>query len=614
MPPATHRSPKGDRRSKAWSIVLAVLVGFTLFGFAPRLVSPAAAQIPSIPGINLQDIENLLPPSTPPERIATGRIRLDGRTLFWIAASASDRPGEASPIQWRTNIIQGRLRDIVQRLSRSETPPPIDIDVIESPDNGLPVLQFGDQEIMTVTEQDAELQGANTLQGTAEEFATRIEFGLGRAIAERQPAALQRRLAIAAIGGVLLGLISAAGVYRQRHLRAKLHRLEAQTPDVPPPVVTQPTTGIPETSAEEAAAREAAMLAAAQHQASHLQQRNLIEIQRRLLQAGQIVLWGGGLFLGLGLFPQSRWLQPQIVSGLKIPITIILTLLGTYVAIRVSAVAIDRFFWAVGNGRFFSPTNPQRIALRITTFSRVLKSIAGLVLLVIGALIGLSSLGLNVAPLLAGAGIIGLAVSFAAQSLIKDTINGFLILLEDQYAVGDVISIKSEAGLVENMNLRITQLRNSEGQLITIPNGTIDVVRNLSKDWSRADLLISVAYGVDTDQALKIIREVSLRLSRDPDWRDRILDPLQVLGVENLSHEGIAIRLWIQTKPLEQWNVAREYRRRLKQALDQAGISIGVPQQSLWLWSLDRRKSMVDSDHSNGNGPAASGKSQDSLN
>ncbi|AFY67860.1 mechanosensitive ion channel family protein [Geitlerinema sp. PCC 7407] len=609
MPPATHRSPKGDRRSKVWSIVLAVLVGFTLFGFAPRLTSPAAAQIPSIPGINLQDIENILPPSTPAERIDTGRIRLDGRTLFWVAASASDRPGEASPIQWRTNIIEGRLRDIVQRLSRAENPPPIAIDVIESPDNGLPVLQFGDQEIMTVTEQDAELQGANTLQGTAEEFAKRIEFGLRRAIAERQPAAFQRRLAIAAIGSVLLVLISAGFAYRQRHLRAKLHRLEAQTPDVPPPVVTQPTTGTPEASA----AREAAMLAAAQHQASHLQQRNLIEIQRRLLQAGQIVLWGGGLFLGLGLFPQVRWLQPQIVSGLKIPVTIILTLLGTYVAIRISAVAIDRFFWAVGNGRFFSPTNPQRIALRITTFSRVLKSIAGLVLLVIGALIGLSSLGLNVAPLLAGAGIIGLAVSFAAQSLIKDTINGFLILLEDQYAVGDVISVKSEAGLVENMNLRITQLRNSEGQLITIPNGTIDVVRNLSKDWSRADLVINVAYGVDTDQALKIIREVSLRLSRDPDWRDRILDPLQVLGVENLSHEGISIRLWIQTKPLEQWNVAREYRRRLKQALDQAGISIGVPQQSLWLWSLDRRKSMVDPDHANGSS-AASSKSQDSFN
>lgn len=614
MPPVTHRSPKRDRRSKVWAIVLAALVGFTIFGFAPRLAPTAIAQIPNIPGINLQDIENILPPSTPPERIAAGRIRLDGRTLFWIAASTSDRPGEASPIQWRTNVIEGRLREIVQRLSRSDNPPPIEIDVVESPDNGLPVLQLADQEIMTVTEQDAGLQGANTLQGTAEEFAARIELGLERAIAERQPAVLQRRLAVAAIASLLLLLISASFLHHQRNLKAKLHRLEAQTPDIPPPVVTQPTTGIPEVPSEETAAREAAMLAAAQHQASHLQQRNLIEIQRRLLQAGQIVLWGGGLFLGLGLFPQVRWLQPQIVSGLKIPLIIILTLLGTYVAIRVSAVAIDRFFWAVGNGQFFNPANPQRIALRITTFSRVIKSIAGLMLLVIGALIGLSSLGLNIAPLLAGAGIIGLAVSFAAQSLIKDTINGFLILLEDQYAVGDVISIKSEAGLVENMNLRITQLRNSEGQLITIPNGTIDVVRNLSKDWSRADLLINVAYGVDTDQALKIIREVSLRLSRDPDWRDRILDPLQVLGVENLSHEGISIRLWIQTKPLEQWNVAREYRRRLKQALDQAGISIGIPQQSLWLWSLDRRKSLSDSNHPNGGGPAPQGASQDSFN
>uniref|UniRef100_A0ACD5GRU8 Mechanosensitive ion channel family protein n=1 Tax=Desertifilum tharense IPPAS B-1220 TaxID=1781255 RepID=A0ACD5GRU8_9CYAN len=165
------------------------------------------------------------------------------------------------------------------------------------------------------------------------------------------------------------------------------------------------------------------------------------------------------------------------------------------------------------------------MALRFSTFSQVFKGITAVTLGGVGILSILSVVGVNIGPLLAGVGILGLGISFAAQSLIKDTINGFFILLEDQYAVGDVIAVGTVSGLVENMNLRITQLRNAEGRLITVPNSEIAIVENLSKDWSRVDVAIDVSYGSDVDRALSIIDEVAQKMSKEPVWREKIIDP-----------------------------------------------------------------------------------------
>jgi moderate conductance mechanosensitive channel len=156
-------------------------------------------------------------------------------------------------------------------------------------------------------------------------------------------------------------------------------------------------------------------------------------------------------------------------------------------------------------------------------------------------------------------------------------------LLEDQYAVGDVIQVGKASGLVENLNLRITQLRNAQGRLITIPNSSIAVVENLSKDWSRVDLAIVVAYDANLDRTIELIKQVGQEMDRSPDWQAKIIEPPQVLGVEDLSNSGVTIRVWIKTQPLQQWNFAREFRRRLKLAMDDCGISIGIPQQSFSL-------------------------------
>ncbi len=225
----------------------------------------------------------------------------------------------------------------------------------------------------------------------------------------------------------------------------------------------------------------------------------------------------------------------------------------------------------------------RRMELRVSTFSGVTKSIITGIWLVVGILLSLLSLGIDIVPLLAGAGLIGVAVSLASQSLIKDAINGFLIIFEDQYALGDVIAVGDVGGLVENLNLRITQLRDAEGRLITIPNSEIKVVANLSSRWSRADLTIPVAYENNIDDAMELIKQVGSQMNQDPLWKRQILEMPQVLGIDNFGDRGLMIRVWIKTLPLKQWEVGREFRRRLKIAFDQAGFSIPVPQQGIWL-------------------------------
>lgn len=315
-----------------------------------------------------------------------------------------------------------------------------------------------------------------------------------------------------------------------------------------------------------------------QQQLVKQRQRNASDLKRRLLHLGQVGIWGGSTYIILELFPYTRWLQPLIVSA---PLQFLGIGIGTYVLVRLGDLLIDRFFETVQTNEFLISQTSHRRALRLSTLSQVLKSVASIIIVGAGVLIALSAIGVDLVPLLAGAGIIGLAISFAAQSVVKDAINGFLILVEDQYAVGDVISVGNANGLVENLNLRITQVRDSEGKLITIPNSAIVVVENHSKDWSRVDLTIKIAYGTNPDRALEVLQEIAEKMYRDRYWRTQLIELPEVLGIDAIEHSGMLIRVWLKTEPLQQWKVAREFRRRLKLAMKEKAIEIGTPQQFL---------------------------------
>jgi small conductance mechanosensitive channel len=179
---------------------------------------------------------------------------------------------------------------------------------------------------------------------------------------------------------------------------------------------------------------------------------------------------------------------------------------------------------------------------------------------------------------LTGAGIVGLAVGFGAQTLVKDVISGFFLILEDQVRVGDVAIVNGTGGAVEQINLRTIVLRDLEGTVHVIPNGEIKTLANRSKDFSYYVLDVGVDYDDDVDQAVAVVKEAAAELQADPAFAPHILEPLEVLGVDDFTSNGVALRFRIKTVPLSQWNVGRELRRRVKKAFDRHGLRIPIPQ------------------------------------
>jgi small conductance mechanosensitive channel len=194
----------------------------------------------------------------------------------------------------------------------------------------------------------------------------------------------------------------------------------------------------------------------------------------------------------------------------------------------------------------------------------------------------LSEIGLNIAPMIAGVGVVGIAIGFGAQSLVKDIIAGLFILLENQYRRGDVVKIADASGLVEDINLRRTILRDTDGVVHSVPNGEIRVASNLTKGWSRVNLNIGVGYGTDLDRAIAVINRVGKELAEDPAWSAQILKPPQVLRVDNLGDSAIDIKILGDTKPMQQWAVTGELRLRLKKAFDQEDIEIPWPHMKVY--------------------------------
>ncbi len=220
-----------------------------------------------------------------------------------------------------------------------------------------------------------------------------------------------------------------------------------------------------------------------------------------------------------------------------------------------------------------------RSGQRIEAISRVAQSAVVFLIYLIAAFLILSELGVDLAPLLAGAGVAGLAIGFGAQSLVKDFFAGIFILLEDQYAVGDIVDLGEATGVVENVSLRTTRLRSVDGIVWHVPNGEILRVGNMSQHWSRSLLDIEVAYDTDIKRAKQLIAEIAGAFAaEEPD----IIEEPEVWGVEALAASSVVIRLVVKTRPSEQWRISRELRERIKDGFDANGVEIPFPQQTVW--------------------------------
>jgi small conductance mechanosensitive channel len=273
--------------------------------------------------------------------------------------------------------------------------------------------------------------------------------------------------------------------------------------------------------------------------------------------------------LGLRLRTLAAW---SFESGLKV---VLITLLA-YAVIRVTALLARRFEHELSLG---TRLEALERAKRARTLGSVVRNATTAVVTAIAMLMVLRELKVDIAPVLAGAGIVGLAVGFGAQTLVRDIISGFFLILEDQVRVGDVAAINGTAGLVEAINLRTIVLRDIEGTVHVFPNGAITTLANRSKDFSYYVIDVAVAYDEDTDRVAEVLRGTAAELQADGRFGPFILEPLEVLGVDAFGDSSMILKVRIKTMPLRQWEVGRELRRRIKKAFDAAGIEIPFPQR-----------------------------------
>jgi len=269
-----------------------------------------------------------------------------------------------------------------------------------------------------------------------------------------------------------------------------------------------------------------------------------------------------------------------LAHGIRILVIIFLSYLGYMITRAVMPRIIERFVTVTGKGR----RAKAELAKRSQTLSSVLTHTIGIFIIVVAFFMVLSEVGLDITPLLAGAGVAGIAIGFAAQNTIRDFLAGLTIMIEDQYNVGDVVKVADVVGIVEGLNIRRTLLRDLDGILHVVPNGEIRVSSNYTRSWARAHLNISVAYKEDLDRVMSIIRKIWEEMAEEPKWEPQLISKTPwLLRVNEFGDSGIIIKVVGETQPMAQWNVMGELRRRIKRVFDEEGIEIPWPHVKLYM-------------------------------
>ena len=266
----------------------------------------------------------------------------------------------------------------------------------------------------------------------------------------------------------------------------------------------------------------------------------------------------------------SEWI---ISHGLTILLIVIFMLVG----IKVVRVLTNRFW-----GHFLKNKDTEFLK-RGETLGSITRYILIIGIIALATVMIMDELGISIGPILATAGVMGLAVGFGAQHLVQDVISGFFILLEDQIRVGDVVKIAGQSGIVEKITLRMIILRDLAGNVHFVRNGNIDVVTNMTKEYSRYVFDIGVAYREDIDEVIEVIREVDEELRNDPEYSDDILEPIEILGLDEFGNSAIVIKARTKTKPIKQWRVGRAFNRLLKIRFDERNIEIPFPHITLYM-------------------------------
>ncbi|MGE0267065.1 MAG: mechanosensitive ion channel family protein [Candidatus Omnitrophota bacterium] len=264
-----------------------------------------------------------------------------------------------------------------------------------------------------------------------------------------------------------------------------------------------------------------------------------------------------------------------VTSGFKIVLVFVLMIIALKAASLISSKIIQLIRKKEGED--------IELQKRTDTLTAIIRYTFNIAIFVVAGMMILRELGIDIAPIMATAGVVGLAVGFGAQKLVEDVISGFFILMEDQIRIGDVVQIADKGGLVEKVTLRMVILRDLAGNVHYVRNGIITVVTNMTKEYSRYVFDIGVAYRENVDEVIEVIKEVDTELRQDPEFKKDILAPIEILGLDKFDTSAVIIKARTTTKPIRQWAVGREFNKRLKKRFDEKNIEIPFPHVTLYM-------------------------------
>jgi small-conductance mechanosensitive channel len=460
-------------------------------------------------------------------------VRLDGRNLFEVAATRT-ATGEqdirgTGDLTVRIERIENRLQQI-RNQTVAEGQALEDRQIVVNELNAQMVVQAvldktsAPLSIVTVTSSDSEIYGLPT-PDLADYYASQIRAGLNQGFQERQPAYIRTQVGRIAFLGTIAALLNGLLLFLNRRNRRRQQHLRGQINGVKEAIAALD----PQSSAEESAKRD-------DLRQEHYQLNRQLSgwsIRLRIIQMATVVIWLIVVSLSMRLFPQTRTLGVLLIRQ---PVWLMLLWFAIILAVQVSHQVTDRLLNLWANERFIMGSTAyglERRKKRLPTLSRTLKDIENGVWLVIGLILAFRILTwFSDFRLVASAGVLGVAASIGLQSALKDAVRGAMVLWQDAYTVGDVIATGEVSGYVENLNLLATQLRSSAGELITISNGEITTVKNMTKDWSRMDLMVDIAYKSDVDKALNIMGQTLATMAQAPEWQDKILEAPDILAIE----------------------------------------------------------------------------------
>jgi small conductance mechanosensitive channel len=508
---------------------------------------------------------------------ATAAVSLDGVVLLRLAAPVSPPPG-AVPLAARVVAVQNTIDELMAPVKDGrQTTTAYDPDTLRielRQDRGQDVLAAVDGKhrsplpIVTVTSVDAQYHNTN-VDTLAARWQAHLEASLQHALEIRQPDTRQQSIDYTIRAAIALAVFTAVVLAAVAGLRRRIEALEDQL------LATEQV--LEEESASTAALplahRRQRLIDIALSEVAPERRLRLYTLLASLLLWLLLLAWFVSVSWGLSLFPQTAATARTLWRG---GFRVAATWIVTAVLDRLLGLAISRLGAASRIRRYASADERARTMMRIPTITHAISGFKTFILVFMAILATLSEIGIPVGSVVTIGGVVAIGVSLAAQNFVRDFVNGFLILFEDQYVIGDFVSINAYSGVVEHLTLRMTQLRDISGNVITIPHSSVTTVVNHSRNWARIDYRLSIHPTADLKKALEAIRAVVEELSQERTWRSAIFE-LEWIGVDALSSDWTLVRASLKIAPLRQKDLRREINARVRDAFGQSGIGLGAP-------------------------------------